>query len=193
MPVHSQPRAGAPRSYTLIELIMVMAVLALAAAVLVPSLVGRDSLAVQAAVRLIIADVSFAQSDALANQEFRRLVFYPDGTGYCLIRVPDANYITPADLNDPSVEYVYDPLGKMGRYIVNFAEDNRFEGVFIASADIDGTVLADRPEITYDQLGGTVIFGGVPGNGGELVVTFDDIDYRINFAPFTGKMTVTEL
>ena len=191
----SPPRRNASaRSYTLIELIMVMGVLALAAAMLVPHLVGRDSLTVQAAVRLIIADLSFAQTDALANQGFRRVVFYPDGSGYCLIRVPSAGWVTPADLEDGSVDYVYDPLGNMGRYVVNFVEDERFEGVRISSVEIEGVTLPpDRPEITYDQLGGTVSPGGGPGTGGNITLTFDDENYRIDIAAFTGKLTVTEL
>lgn len=193
MPANSPaPRVGRP-SYTLIELIMVMAVLALAAAILIPHMVGRDSLTAQAAVRLLIADLSFAQSDALANQEFRRMVFYEDGTGYCLISVPNANYATPADLEDPGVEYVYDPLGQMGRYIVDFTKDDRFEGVSISSALIDGTDLVDRPEVTYDTLGGTVTGLGGPGLGGTLVITFDDRNYQVTIAPFTGKLTVAEL
>jgi type II secretory pathway pseudopilin PulG len=192
MRVSSPARIPAARSYTLIELIMVMAVLALAAAMLVPHLVGRDSLTVQAAVRLLIADLSFAQTDALANQEFRRVVFYDDGAGYCIIRIPTAGWVTPADLNDPAVDYVYDPLGNMGQYIVNFFEDERFEGVEITAADIDGKMLLDRPEITYDQLGGTVN-GAAPGTGGNVVITFDDESYRIDIAAFTGKLTVTKL
>ncbi len=192
MRMASPSRTASARSYTLIELIIVMAVLALAAAMLVPQLVGRDALTVQAAIRLLIADLSFAQTDALANQEFRRVVFYDDGAGYCLIRVPSANWVTPADLSDPSVDYVYDPLGNMGQYIVNFFEDDRFEGVEITAADIDGAVLADRPEITYDQLGGTVK-GAVPGTGGNVVISFGDESYRIDIAAFTGKLTVTKL
>lgn len=190
----SAPRPNASaRSYTLIELILVMGVLALAAAMLVPHLVGRDALTVQAAVRLIIADLSFAQTDALANQGFRRVVFYPDGSGYCLIRVPSEAWVTPEDLDDPSVDYVYDPLGNMGRYIVDFVEDERFEGVSITSADIEGAALADRPEITYDALGGTIRPDRTPGTGGNIVLTYDDESYRIDISAFTGKLTVTEL
>jgi type II secretory pathway pseudopilin PulG len=193
MRISSPSRTTSARSYTLIELIMVMAVLALAAALLVPSLIGRDSLTVQAAVRLIIADLSFAQTDALANQEFRRIVFYADGRGYCLIRVPDEGWVTPADLEDPTVDYVYDPLGNMGRYIVDFVEDERFEGVMITSADIEGLSLNLRPEITYDQLGGTVNSLGGPGVGGNIVVSFGDESYRVDISAFTGKLTVTQL
>jgi type II secretory pathway pseudopilin PulG len=193
MSMPSPRRNASARSYTLIELIMVMGVLALAAAMLVPHLVGRDSLTVQAAVRLVIADLSFAQTDALANQGFRRVVFFPDGSGYCLIRVPNPNWATPEDLDDPTVDYVYDPLGNMGRYVVDFVEDERFEGVSISAVEIEGVSLPDRPEITYDQLGGTVRPGGGAGTGGSITLTYDDESYRIDISPFTGKLTVTEL
>src|SRR5690554_431827 len=61
------------RAYTLIELLLVVAILGLASAILIPQLANRDSMEVQAAVRQIIADLSFAQSDALAHQEYRRV------------------------------------------------------------------------------------------------------------------------
>jgi type II secretory pathway pseudopilin PulG len=191
----------APRSYTLIELIIVMALLALAAALLVPNLVGRDTMTLQAAVRLFIADLNFAQSDALANQEFRRVVLFGagtgpgegPGTGYCIIKVPDENYTTPSDLDDSAVDYVIDPLHSMGRYVVNYGTDRRFEGVVIESAVIDGDDLDDRTEITYDTLGGTVQNGGSVGTGGNVILKFNGARYQINIASFTGKLTVVEL
>lgn len=193
MLIHCGSRGPARRSYTLVELIIVMAVLALAAAILVPHMVGRDTMMLQSAIRLMISDLSFAQSDALANQEFRRMVFYDDGRGYCLIVVPTANYTTPLDLDDPTVEYVYDPLGRMGQYKVDFSADKRFEGVTITAANLDGVALADRPEITYDALGGTIISNGDPGLGGTIVISFDDQSYQITVSPFTGKLTVSEV
>ncbi len=187
---NSRLRSVAPGSYTLIELIMVMSVLALAAALLVPHMVGSDNMTVQAAVRLLIADLSFAQSDALANQEFRRVVFYADGAGYCILIVDSFDEVTPSNLDDPAVNYVYDPLGTMGRYIVDYTVDDRFEGVAITEATIDGTILTLQPEITYDQLGGTVRLDSTPGIGGSIVLTFKDSSYRVTVSPFTGKLTV---
>ena len=192
MHLNAHARRAVARSYTLIELIMVMAVLGLAAALLIPSMVGTDSMTLQAAIRLLIADLSFAQSDALANQEFRRVVFFADGTGYCLIIVPDENFITPNDL-DADANYVIDPLKSMGRYIVSYASDSRFTGVSITAATIDGVDLADRPDITYDMLGGTIMAGPVPGTGGTITVSFNEFQYQVTIAPFTGKLTVTEL
>ncbi|MEE8131249.1 MAG: prepilin-type N-terminal cleavage/methylation domain-containing protein [Vicinamibacterales bacterium] len=188
---NKRARRVTPHGYTLIELIMVMAVLALAAALLVPSMVGSDTMTAQAAVRLLIADLSFAQSDALANQEYRRVVFFTDGSGYCIIEVAAAGEATPADLND--AVYVYDPLGTMGQYIVDFTVDDRFEGVSFTAVTIDGTALADRPEITYDQMGGTVLSDNTPGIGGTVTLSFNGANYQIDIAPFTGKLTVLEL
>ena len=191
--LNNRPRCVRPRSYTLIELIMVMAVLALAAALLVPNFMGSDTMRLQAAVRLFIADLSFAQSDALANQEFRRVVFYDDGSGYCIIEVAAAE-TTPDDLDDPGVIYVYDPLGMMGRYIVDYTRDDRFEGVSISAATIDDVDLTDRPEITYDLMGGTVLStsASIPGLGGSVWMSYKDRTYRIDISPFTGKLTVVE-
>ena len=102
-----------------------------------------------------------------------------------------AGEATPADLDD--AVYVYDPLGTMGQYIVDFTLDNRFQGVSFTAATIDGTDLADRPEITYDQMGGTVLFDNTPGIGGTVTLSFDGANYQIDIAPFTGKLTVVEL
>ncbi|MCH8150923.1 MAG: type II secretion system protein [Planctomycetes bacterium] len=177
------------RGYTLIELILVMGILALAAALLVPHLVDRDSLAVQSAVRLIIADLSFAQSDALANQEYRRIQFYADGRGYCLYRVTDADFADPFDPNLVDYDYLLDPLHAQRDYIVDFTEGSRFEGISISAVNIDGGTR----QITYDALGGTVVAVGTPGTGGQITVSSPSGDYRIDIAPFTGKLTVTKL
>ena len=50
-----------------------------------------DTLALQSAVRLLIADISFAQSDALAHQEYRRVHFYDDGRGWCVVRIAESD------------------------------------------------------------------------------------------------------
>ncbi len=177
--------------YTLIELLLVISLLGLAGSLLVPYMVGRSSLETQAAVRMIIVDLNFAQSDALANQEFRRVHFFADGSGYCIVRVTQGDFDEQFDPD--TADYLYDPLGRAGiahQYIVNFNEDRRFEGVSVGEVSIDG----GNRYISYDQLGGTVRSGGsVPGTGGHIIVTSDEATYRINVSPFTGKLTVERI
>lgn len=176
-------------AYTLIELLIVIAVLGVAGALLIPHLAYKDSLASQAAVRLLISDLSFAQSDAMANQEFRRVYFYPDGTGYCIFRVTEANFDDPFDPD--TADYIDDPLGVVGDfggYIVDFSTHNRFDNVSLNSVSIDGGNLY----VTYDALGGTVMTGNAPGTGGQIRVQADENTYQIDIAPFVGKLTVTK-
>ncbi len=184
------PRRRDPRAYTLIELLIVVTVLGIAGALLVPHLAYKDSLSTQAVVRMMISDLNFAQSDALANQEFRRVHFYGDGSGYCIFRVTEATFDDP--FNAGAADYIDDPLGVVGdfgAYIVDFTTRNRFEDVSISLANIDG----GSRHITYDALGGTVMTGNAPGTGGKIQIQAEDMIYQIAFSPFTGKMTVTRI
>lgn len=180
-------RSVVRRGYTLIELLIVVAVLGLAGALLVPHLVDRDSFVAQAATRQVIADLHFAQSDALAHQGYRRVHFYDDGSGYCIVRVSASDYAAAWDPD--TADYVADPLGSMGNYIVNFPTHPRFEDVTLTDVSIDGGGL----DVIYDPLGGTIMAGGGPGSGGTLRVTTDDHTYELSIAPFTGKLTVTTI
>ena len=185
---------GTTRSaYTLIELILVIALLGIASALLVPRLIGLETLTAQAAVRKLIADLSFAQSDALAQQELRRVTFFDDGSGYAIIRSPTSSF---ADFDDPfdpaTAVYIEDPLATgadLGRYVVDYGEDDRFEGVTISAVDIDG----GNRFVTYDALGGTVAGGSVPGTGGQIELMFDTAVFQITISPFTGKLTVVSV
>jgi general secretion pathway protein H len=188
MPGQFTSRTHRPGGYTLLELLIVVALLGLAGAVLVPSLVAGDSLKVQAAVRHLIGDLSFAQSDALAHQEFRRVVFFDDGSGYCIVRVTAAGFDEPFDPG--TADYIEDPIGSagnLGQYIVDFDTDSRFQGLSITTANLDG----GNRYATYDALGGTVMTGMLPGTGGAIVIASDEEDYRLTVAPFTGKLTVS--
>ena len=188
--------------YTLIELLITIAILGIAGAVLVPQMGNLGNLEAQAAVRTIIADLSFAQSDALANQEFRRAHFYSDGSGYCLIRVADGDFFKAFDYTDAAPiadapDYIIDPLGGAGlleRYVMNFETDTRFKQVVIESVVIDGTpLMPNGSDITYDSLGGTVQSPNIPGIGGTIVVSSMNERFEITIAPFTGKLTVQRI
>jgi type II secretory pathway pseudopilin PulG len=179
---HDRPR----RSYTLVELLLVCVILGIAGSLLIPHMVGRDVMACQAAVRMIIGDLSFAQSDALSHQELRRVHFYDDGSGYCLTRITQAQLAAPFDPG--TADYLIDPL-LGGQYIIKIVGDKRFAGVSIESAEIDG----GSRNLHYDAMGGTINTTGGAGLGGTIRVTSADDSYDITIAPFTGKLTVTRL
>jgi prepilin-type N-terminal cleavage/methylation domain-containing protein len=183
-----RPRSLFRRAYTLLELLIVIALLGLASAIVVPYLNDRGDLELQGAVRLIWADIVFAQADALAHQEYRRVQFFEDGSGYALVRVTDADF--SAEFDPDTADYIHDPLASGDQnYIVDFSADNRWGNVSISSVDIDG----GNDFITFDALAGTVMSGGSPGTGGSIIVESEGVQYRIDLAPFTGKLTSSKL
>ena len=194
---HPRPSILA-RGYTLVELIAVVMILGVAGMLLVPNLVDRSTFAIQAASRSVVADMVFAQSDALANQEFRRLQFIPAElgetgyVGFCIIRVTPENFNHPFDPD--TADFILDEQGssdQLGRYIVDFTSDDRFGAVRISSVDID----AGMDYITFDEYGGSVSSSsGAPGTGGEVELEGGNGQrYLVNIAPFTGKTTVQVL
>lgn len=189
---------GIRRAYTLVEMVVVIAVLGIAGMMLIPNLIDRDTFAIQAAARTVVSDIVFAQSDALANQEYRRVQFIESElsetgySGFCIIRVTPSTFTHPFDPD--TADYVYDPMASAsedGRYIIDFMGDSRFGNVKITSVDLD----SGMDYTTFDEFGGSVSSsGGVPGTGGQIELEGGDGSrYRITVAPFTGKTTVQVL
>jgi prepilin-type N-terminal cleavage/methylation domain-containing protein len=189
-------RSMLKRGYTLIELLIVVAVLGLAGAMLVPILGERGDFDTQGAVRRLAADLMFAQSDALANQEHRRLMFIPDPdadgqfVGWCILKLRESELGLEFDAD--TARYVNDPLapaGADGRFIVNLKTDGRFGETFVASAELDGGATF----VTYDELGGTVTSSGQPGSGGEIVLRGGSSVYRVTIDGVTGKVSIADI
>ncbi len=157
-----------PRAFTLVEVLVVVVILGLAGALVVPALLEPGTLSVQAAGRMIIADILIAQNDAVAAQAIRQVVFEPAENRY---RIADANGVTITSTwkSNPTTG---------GNYIVDFDEDNRFVGVNLQGASFGSTQV-----LAFDALGS-------PMNGGNINIASGNTQYRITVAPFTGRVTI---
>ena len=155
---------GKPGAFTLIEVLIVVVIISLASAIVVPHLLEPSSLGTQAAGRAVMADILFAQSDAVAHQKARKVVFDTANDAY---RVTD------------DVDNTLAANWKGGaQYVVSFANDLRFQGVALANVDFGGTATLE-----FDDL-------GAPMSGGNVQVVGATATYQITVAPLTGRVTI---
>ncbi|MGQ0627059.1 MAG: pilus assembly FimT family protein [Phycisphaerales bacterium] len=171
-------RNATARAFTLIEMLVVVAVLGIAGALIIPAMGSVGTLRVQAALRTVVSDLTFAQADAIAFQEKRALVFDTEDNSYYVAAVPGTT------INEENI--LYNPAGPANRYRVDLKQNN-FAGARISGADFGG-----KAWIIFDDLGAPItdLDNDTPGPGGMLTLTGSDQTYRIVVEPFTGRVTV---
>jgi len=187
-----RPRTG---GFTLVEVLVTVAVLSIATVIVIPSMNSTGVLRVQSAVRQTVADITFAQSDAMAYQS-RRAIWFE--------RVPTNPYATPweftvgngytvAEVNGPTLDLnshaMFHPDDPAGPFARNF-DDDRYGGARITGADFDGDGV-----LIFDELGGPVmgLTGEESSEGGFIEIKGglnDEWVFRITVAPMTGRIVV---
>ena len=173
------------RGYTLIEILVVVAVLGIAGALVIPSMGQTGVLRVQSAVRAVVADISFAQSDAVAYQQRRAIVFDTqlDGdlsdNGYTMCAVT-------GNVIDVDTDVLYDSFGPDEKYIVSL-NDPRYAGSTITDVDFDGAQT-----LIFDELGGPVTTpdGDMPASGFVQITGGEGQQFTIHVEPYSGRVRV---
>ncbi len=155
---------SAARAFTLIEVMVVVVIAGIAALIVMPAMIDPGSMRTQAASRAVIADMLFAQNEAIAHQAERRVAFDVDAGVY---RVTDGAG-TPLAASWKTG----------GTYEVNFSTDGRFQGVSIAAADFNGQAV-----LVFDAMGS-------PASGGQVELRSGNERYRVTVAAFTGRITI---
>ena len=157
--------------FTLVEVLVVVVIIAISGAVVVPLMLRGGQLGLQAAVRAVIADMLYAQNDAVAYQTVRQVVFESQGNRY---RITDGAGTT--------VGVNWKGGAETGQnYVVELDQNMRFQGVVLENIDFGGTTT-----LAFDELGS-------PVSGGTLELTTGDFRYRVTVAPFTGQVTVASV
>lgn len=162
-------------AYTLVEVLITVTIMGIAAAIVVPNMLQGGTMGVQAGARMIVADVLFAQNEAMAHNSQRRVVFDPAGNSYSVQKYDSDAGAWVLETNPV--------LGgnSTNNYQIDFDEDGRFEGVDIVSADFGGS-----DTIQFDDLGN-------PSSGGTVQIRYDQHIYDIKIAPFSGRVTVEKV
>lgn len=170
------------RAYTLVEVLVLVVIMGIAGAVVIPSMSGAGTLRVQAGVRTVVADITFAQMDALSYQESRAIVFDAENNRYTLVEVVGGEI-------DPDANALYDPHGPGQRYIVELGKHD-FGGARLTDVDLNG-----GDTLIFDPMGGPVAAADSDelSSGGSVTLQAPQGTFRINIAAFTGRVTVTRL
>lgn len=169
-------------AFTLVEILVVVTIVGILGALVVPSMLSAGTLGLQGAARLIVADIQYAQNEAVASQAVRGIEFDPVTNRY---RMFDENNVT-LDLEWMRTGGRADELNGDGVVVVpgwtvDFVNDNRFEGVDLIAANFNNTL-----RLQFDELGAPL---GGSGNG---AVILGNREHRITVEVdgFTGRVTV---
>ena len=165
---------AARRAYTLVEVLIVVTLLGIASALVIPNVGSTDVLRVQSTVRAIVSDINFAQSDALARQQGRAIVFDTVSNSYAVIEVHSSTL-------NPSTDTIQ---------TTDLKNAIKFHNSKIESAAFDGTNV-----LVFDELGGNVTApaSSTPSSGGSVVISGSGSRFRISVEAYTGRVTVTRL
>ena len=163
--MYHRKRSDSALGFTLIEILVVLVIMAIAAAIIVPSAAGTDDVRASSAAKLIAMDLEYAQSIAVTHQDPVTVTFSPDGESYSLTNASGA---------------LVHPMSK-STYATDFKTLDGFEDVDVVSAGFAG-----GQAIAFDEL-------GTPDNGGDVTVQVGPHAYQISVGPATGKVSVSRL
>jgi len=149
---------------TLIEIIVVLVILAICAAVAVPYLGSTSDLTVLSAARTVAADLQYAQSEAITTQNPVTVTFNTAAESY--------------RLTNASGDIIH-PITREPQYVVDFGSRRGFTGLDVVSAVFGGPAT-----VTFDAL-------GAPDNPGAVTLRAGPHVYRIDVSAITGKIAVT--
>jgi type II secretory pathway pseudopilin PulG len=164
-------------------MLVVIAILGIAGAMVIPTMGDASVLRIHAAVRTLVSDLTFAQTDALAYQQRRAVIFDENANTYTIAEV---NVSSGGDVT-------YIPLyltgGPAGQYIVDFDLDG-FDGarLRLPSFDGDGTLI-------FDEIGAPVADAASDEAAalGTVYIDSDRAVFRIDVSPYTGQVRVEKV
>ncbi len=148
--------------FTLVEMIVVLVILAVAATIIVPYAAGTTSFQASAAARLIMSDLEYAQNQAITTQTPVLVTFSVPGNSYTV--------------SNASGTLIH-PISKQA-YVVDFDTSDGFKNVSVSSADFGGSSV-----VTFDALGS-------PDNAGTVAVVAGSHTYTVTVAAVSGRVEV---
>ncbi len=153
------------RGFTLIELMAVIVIIAIAAMLAIPMFGSSASTQIRAAADMVAADLEYAKSMAISRQKTYTVIFDESAESYS---------ITTGD-----GEVISHPVTHKD-YVVNFKADGRVDKVNIVDADFS----------SFDQVSFTYL--GSPDNGGSVTLSAGTKTMTITVEAVTGYVSISQ-
>jgi len=155
---------GINGGFTIIEIVIVVVIIGIAALVAVPMMSSAASLQIRSAANMIAADLEYARSMAISRGQKYSVVFDQVAESYKII--------------DPLGNVIQHPVKKGFTYVIDFQNESKLNKVDISIAvfDTDQTVV-------FDCLGS-------PDSEGNVVLQADGETKTITVEPVTGFISI---
>jgi len=164
-------------AFTLVEILIVVLVLMIAAAIVIPNIGSADDSRVTAAARILQADMEVARSLAMRTQQPHSVVFRPpDFQSYKVVANYVENYVGVPYAQVPAVDH---PVKRGQPFEVTVGALNGMDGVQILGPNFGG-----QSYLTFKSLGDPVAAGSVLLRSGNIVM-------KVEVEGLTGIITAT--
>jgi len=150
--------------FTIIEILIVVVILAIAAMTAIPMISSAGSIQVRSVANMIAADLEYAKSLAITKGQRYSVVFDTSSDSY---RIEDES--------DTTISH---PVKKGFDYVIDLEDEG------LGKADITGADFGGASQVEFDYLGS-------PDNGGTVTVQGGNTTMRISVEAITGYITVT--
>jgi prepilin-type N-terminal cleavage/methylation domain-containing protein len=167
-----KPNHRARGGFTLIEILCVVFIFSIAAAIVIAGIGSQGDLQAQSAAREVMADLLYAQNQAIATQQNVYVYFNTAGKTY----------------------YLYKPWGTT---LTNPISEHAYSTSWSAASwTVSSVNFGGSPAVYFDSLGepwscdNTGSNGALLSSTGTVQITSDGKSMTISIQPSTGDMTV---
>jgi prepilin-type N-terminal cleavage/methylation domain-containing protein len=150
------------RGFTVVELLIVVVILAIAALTAVPMMSSASSMQIRSATSLIMADLEYAKSMAISRGQDYSVRFNVAADSY--------------QIEDQGGTVIQHPVKKGFDYVVSFSNDSRLNRI-----DVTNVTFSDAT-VTFNCLGS-------PDSGGTVSLQAGNTTATVTVEPVTGYIS----